>query len=149
MINHWITYSMNYYQTAPIPVYIKPNEDMLLLRLDYMGFYFPRIFFLKFELLQAILAKPTNSSSTVMKYESRHPSFEVTPEKIVDCIDLTNDFLERANVARINYSEFPTFMFYLLTGNEPTIKKYKDCYEPMIPFFEFLGLDSHYMNLMI
>jgi hypothetical protein len=136
---------MNYYQTAPIPVYVKPNEDMLLLRLDYMGFYFPRIFFLKFELLQAILA----NSSTVMKYESRHPSFQVTPEKIVDCIDLSNDFLERANVARINYSEFPTFMFYLLTGNEHTIKKYKDCYEPMIPFFEYLGLDSHYMNLMV
>jgi hypothetical protein len=39
MIQQQITFSNQYYfQAAHLPVYVKPDEDMLLLRLDYMGF---------------------------------------------------------------------------------------------------------------
>lgn len=70
---------------AHIPVYVKPDKDMLLLRLDYMGFYFPRIHFLKFGFIKSLL-------STHLPSETRDLDYEVSPEKRVDCVDLTRDF---------------------------------------------------------
>ena len=141
MITLWVTPSITYYKIADIPVYVHPNEDLLLLRLDHLGFYFPRIYFLKFDLIRALL-------TTSMKCESRNPLMQIAPQKMVDCIDLTKDFLEKANVGRINYNEFPNILFNLLTGNEHEIKKCKKFYEPLIPFFEFLGLEQKYMDLI-
>lgn len=141
MITHWVTCSTTYYQLAHIPVYVKPNEDMLLLRLDYMGLYFPRIYFFKFHLIQAIL-------TTDLKCDSRNPCMEITPNKVVDCIDLSRDFLEKAEIQRINYSQFPTIMYHLLTGDEYHMKKYKEYYQPLVPFFQFLGLEKQYLDMM-
>ena len=142
MIQQWITFSNQYFQVAHIPVYVKPDQDMLLVRLDYMGFYFPRIHFLKFGFIKSLL-------TTDMKSDTRDTAFEISPEKRVDCIDLTRDFLEQAGIERIQYDEMPNCIYYLLIGNLHTIKKYKTCYEPLVPFFRFLSLEQKYLNEMI
>ena len=139
MIQQWITFSNQYFQVAHIPVYVKPDEDMLLLRLDYMGFYFPRIHFLKFGFLKSLL-------STKLPSETRHLEYEVSPEKRVDCVDLTSDFLYQARVERINYQEMPHCMYYLLLGNKCEMGKYRQFYEPLIPFLRFLGLEQEYLE---
>ena len=73
---------------------------------------------------------------------------EITPNKVVDCIDLSSDFLEKAEVERINYSQFPTVMYHLLTGDEFQMQKYKEYYQPLVPFFQFLGLEKLYLDKM-
>jgi len=147
MIRKWITHSISYYKLADSPVYVEPDEDMLLLRLDYAGFYFPRIYFLKFDMIRTIL-------TTEMRCETRNKEYEIVTGGIntnrikrVDCIDLTKDFLEKAMVEQINFHEFPTFMFHLLEGNTYEMKKYKECYQPLLPFFEFVGLDATYLDI--
>ena len=137
----WITFSTGYFKVADIPVYIKPDKDMLLLRLDYLGFYFPKIFFLKFGYVKSIL-------TTSLCCETRNTEYEVTDTKIVDCIDLSEDFLKHADVERINYKLIPECFYDLLMGNSQEIRKYKDCYEPLIPFFRFAGLEKKYLDLM-
>jgi len=139
MIQQWITFSNQYFQMAHIPVYVKPDEDMLLLRLDYMGFYFPRIHFLKFGFIKSLL-------STDLPSETRHLEYEVSPEKRVDCVDLTRDFLEEAIVEQINYQEMPLGIYNLLLGNKSEMGKYRHCYEPLIPFLRFLGLEQEYLE---
>jgi hypothetical protein len=141
MVQQWITLSNQYFQVAHIPVYVKPDEDMLLLRLDYMAFYFPLIFFLKFGFIKTLL-------STTLQSEARNMEYEVSPGKVVDCIDLTRDFVEHARVERIHYHEMPHCMYYLLTGNLSEMMKYKVCYEPLVPFFRFLALEPEYLNKM-
>jgi hypothetical protein len=141
MVQQWITFFNQYFQVAHIPVYIKPDQEMLLLRLDYMGFYFPRIHFLKFGFIRSLL-------STNLRSDTRHLEYEVSPDKRVDCIDLTRDFLTQAQVEKINYQEMPHCMYYLLTGNLHEVTKYKLYYEPLVPFFQFLGLEQEYLDKM-
>ena len=141
MIQQWITFDNQYFKVAHIPVYIKPDTDMLLLRLDYMGFYFPRIHFLKFHFIKNLLSTP-------LKTESRTTEYEVSPEKKVDCVDLSDDFLELAQVQKIHYQEMPHSMYYLLLGDMLHVKTYKLFYEPLLPFFKFLGLDHQYLDMM-
>ena len=139
MIQQWITFSNQYFRVAHIPVYVKPDEDMLLLRLDYMGFYFPRIHFLKFGFIKTLL-------STNLPSETRKLEYEVSPDKRVDCVDLTRDFLDYARVERVHYQEMPHCLYYLLVGNQYEMKKYKPFYEPLLPFFRFLGLEQEYLD---
>ena len=139
MIQQWITFSNQYFKVAHIPVYINSDEDMLLLRLDYMGFYFPRIHFLKFRFIKSLLL--TNLSS-----ETRDVEYEVSPGKKVDCVDLTRDFLEQARVERIHYQEMPHCLYSLFIGNKYEMGKNKPFYEPLIPFFQFLGLEQEYLD---
>jgi hypothetical protein len=142
MIQQWITFSNQYFQVAHIPVYMKPDEDMLLLRLDYMGFYFPRIHFLKFHFIKSVL-------STQLQSDTRIREYEVSPGKRVDCIDLTRDFLEHAQVERIHYHEMPHCMYYLLTGNLHEMSKLKVYYQSLLPFFRFLGVEQEYLDKML
>ena len=55
-IQNYITYSMDYYKCADIPVYLIPNDDFILLKLDYIGLYFPKIQFYKFDFIKSILS---------------------------------------------------------------------------------------------
>jgi hypothetical protein len=63
-------------------------------------------------------------------------------------IDLTKDFTDYAQIEKINYKEFACMMFHLLKGDTYFIIKYKEEYQPLIPFFNFLNLDVVYLDLM-
>ena len=141
MVLQWVTYSNNYYQSAHIPVYVKPDKDLLMLRLDYLAFYFPRVYFLKFALLRSIL-------TTTLLSDTHHPCYEVAPGKVVECIDMTKDFLEKAHVECIDYNVLNVAFFHLLKGDKYQMKKYQKEYEPLLPFLSFLGLENEYLDLM-
>jgi hypothetical protein len=141
MVVQWVTYSGSYFQSADIPVYVKPTEDMMMLRLDYLAFYFPRIYFLKFALLRSIL-------STTLSSDTYHPCYEVAPGKVVECIDMTKDFLEKASVECIDYNLLIEAFFHLLKGDQYQIKKYLKEYKPIFSFLCFMGLESPYLDLM-
>jgi hypothetical protein len=142
-IQNWVTYSMEYFKTCYIPIYLIPDDDFVLLQLDYIGLYFPKIYFYKFGYIKTIL------SNQHYKMETYYPrDNNLIPNKIVDRIDLTTDFKQYAHMEKINYTEFPSSMFYLLKGDTMMIKKYKKEYQPLIPFFHFLNLDSDYLDLM-
>jgi hypothetical protein len=55
--------------------------------------------------------------STDLSSETRKLEYEVSPDKRVDCVDLTRDFLEHACVERVHYQEMPHCLYYLLVGN--------------------------------
>ena len=135
-IETWITKTAEYYKVCEIPVYVKPNIDFVLVQLDYMGFYFPKIYFYKFEYIKTILTK------------TFYDNYDVDSKKNVIHIDLTKDFLEFAKIEQINFAEFSIIMFYLLRGDTINIRKYKKEYQPLIPFFEFLNLESEFLELM-
>jgi hypothetical protein len=63
-------------------------------------------------------------------------------------VDLTKDFMEYAQVEKINYNEFASMMFYLLKGDTSFIKQYKKEYQPLLPFFNFMNLDSDYLDII-
>lgn len=135
-IETWITKTAEYYKVCEIPVYVKPNADFVLVQLDYIGFYFPKIYFYKFEYIKTMLTKTI------------YDNYDVDTNKSVTHIDLTIDFLEFANIERINFAEFSIIMFYLLRGDTSSIRKYKKEYQPLIPFFEFLNLEPEFLELM-
>ena len=141
-IQNWIVYSMEYFKTCHIPIYLIPDDDFLLLKLNYIGLYFPKIYFYKFGYIKAVM------STTGLPTETFFPQYEISSSKRVDMMDVTNDFLEYAQIEKINYSEFATMMFYLLKGDTHSIKKYKKEYQPLLPFFNFLNLDSEYVDAM-
>ena len=140
-IQNWICYSMEYFKTCHIPIYLIPDNDFLLLRLDYIGLYFPKIYFYKFAYIKAIL-------NTNLKTDTFFPQYELSPSKVVDMIDLTKDFIDYAQIDKINYNEFACMMFYLLKGDSHFIRQYKKEYQPLIPFFNFMDLDIVYLDLM-
>ena len=144
-IQHWIVYSMNYFKTCHLPLYLIPDDDFLLLKVNYIGLYFPKIYFYKFGYIKAIL------SSTHLPTETFFPHYEISSSptsKMVDMVDLTNDFMEYTEIEKINYNEFDTMMFYLLKGDTNNIRKYKKEYQPLLPFFNFLNLDVDYLDIM-
>ena len=141
-IQNWISYSNEYFKTCHTPIYLIPDDDFLLVRLDYIGLYFPKIYFYKFAYLKTIL------NTTHLKTDTFFPQYELSPSKIVDMIDLTKDFTDYAQIEKINYKEFACMMFHLLKGDTYFIIKYKEEYQPLIPFFNFLNLDVVYLDLM-
>jgi hypothetical protein len=146
-IQNWIVYSMDYFKTCHIPIYLIPDDDFLLLKLDYIGLYFPKIYFYKFGYIKAILSSTHLSTDTFFhNYEISISSSNIS--KIVDMVDLTKDFMEYAQVEKINYNEFASMMFYLLKGDTSFIKQYKKEYQPLLPFFNFMNLDSDYLDII-
>lgn len=141
MMSLWVSKSVSYYTTSDTPIYISPMENYLLVRMDYMGFYFPCIFFHKFSYIVSIL-------TTHLPCRLYEHNVEIAPQKLVDRVDLTDDFHNTANIACINFDLFPIAFYYLLVGDTLKIKQYKDVYGPLIPFFEYIGLDPFYQNLM-
>ena len=133
---------MEYFKTCYIPIYLIPDDDFLLLQLDYIGLYFPKIYFFKFGYIKAIL------SNQHYKKETFFPREEIASNKIVDRIDLTKDFMDFSQIEKINFKELPEMMFYLLKGDTTMIRKYNKEYQPFLPFFIFLNLDSVYLELM-
>lgn len=140
MIQIYVTHTSSYYQMADTPLYIQPKDSMLLVKLDYIAFYFPIVFFHKFNYIKSLL-------TTSMKVESRK-NVEITRGKVVDMLDLSKDFVETAETARIDFSNFQVAMYHLLNGDEYKIKEYKKFYQPLIPFFNFVALDEKYLLLM-
>jgi len=140
MIRTWVTIAISYFQLCDDATYVKPDEDLLLLRLDYIGFYFPRVFFHKFGYIKSLLTTslPTESVQRI----------EVGRSKMVDMMDLSKDFLATAETGRIHYSHLPMCMYYLLMGEKESIQKFRELYVPLIPFFEFLSLDPEYLHIM-
>lgn len=140
MIQIYVTHTSSYYQMADTPLYIQPKDSMLLVKLDYIAFYFPIVFFHKFNYIKSLL-------TTTMKVDSRQ-NIQVAPGKVVDMLDLSKDFVETAETARIDFSNFQVAMYHLLNGDEYKIKEYKKSYQPLIPFFNFVALDEKYLLLM-
>lgn len=141
-IKNYITYSLDYYKCSDIPVYVIPNDDFILLKLDYIGLFFPKIQFYKFDFIKSILTfKDLQCASVFQKYQ-------VSKDKVVEMIDLTTQFKEFAKIEHIDFEQFPIIMFNLLRGYTYGIQKYKKEYVPLLPFFEFLGLDNFYKTLI-
>lgn len=116
-------------------VKFEPQENYLLLRLDHIGLYYPKIYFYKFEYLKNLL-------------EIEFP-MEIESSMNVQIIDVTKRFIELAdlNILRINF--LGVLFDKILKNEEYDIKNYKYYYEPLIKFFDFLGLDKRIMKLII
>lgn len=138
-ICQWVTMSRSYFQIATTPIYVKPMDNFFLLRLDYMGFYFPAILFHKFAFFKAILTTPLRTDTN---------EYQVAKGETVTMVDLTADFQACARVERLDFSKMPILMFFLLTGEMTEIRAYKELYEPLLPFLEFVGTDPMFLGLM-
>ena len=143
MIHVWVTFSSscNFPETNSEPKHIIPDPDFLMIRMDYMAFYFPKILFYKFGYIRALL-------ETEMKTETRCCHYAIGPEKVVDMVDLSREFLEYTDIANINYRELSDSMFYIFTGDLSKMKIFIDSYGPLIGFLEYLGLDEKLLNVV-
>lgn len=140
MISQWTNMSISYFKVCDEPVYIRPNDTFLLLRLDYMGFYFPAIHFYKFDFLKGILTTKLSTESL--------SEWSIDKTKKVSMIDLTDDFLTMAETDRLDFSKMPVLMYHLLVGDQHTVPQYKREYQPLVPFFKFLGLEQDFLDLL-
>jgi len=136
MITHWISYSLSSYDFSQFNTKIKSNPKYLLVKLDMYAFYYPIIFFEKFDYIKCLLH--TNVKLETMPIK----------DEIVNVLDLSKNFLETVNFNQLNFSEFIFIFHSLLTGDTKTIKIFKEYYKPLLPFFEFLCLDDLYLKIV-
>lgn len=136
MISHWVTYSLSSYESSKFNTNIKPNPKYLLLKLDIYAFYYPIIFFEKFDYIQCLLHTNVQLETINLK------------DEIVNVLDLSKNFLDTVNFSQLNFSQFIFIFHNLLMGDSKSIKIFKEYYKPLLPFFEFLCLDDFYLDII-
>jgi len=119
----YLVYNIHFYQSQHELPLSKPH--FLLLQLDYLGLYFPEIWFYKFEYIRTLL-KTSLSKETI------------STEYGIKKIDLTYDFRRLADLENFPYERFGQLMYNLCINhiNTSDIPLYK----PFFPFLDFLGL---------
>ena len=104
------------------------KERFMILKLDYLYFYLPSIFFQKFGLIQLLLENKKDLE-TFSIYN-------------IPMIDFTDSFLKYGNVEKIDFHIFPRHFFYLCMGHVNQAPQLKTIHR----FLDFLCLDIEIMN---
>lgn len=115
----------------------KRYENYILLKMDYIGFYLPKIWLYKFEYLRILMENP--SSSIRIPRESL-----ISLGDHLEMIDLTEDFIRLCNLKHMEFDEFIR-NFYWIANNSllMTNRNHIKCF---YHFLDFLGLDPVLMN---
>ena len=127
----YLVYTIHFYQVQnELPV---SKNHFLLLQLDYLGLYFPEIWFYKFEYIKTLL-------------KTSFPKETISTEYGIKKIDLTHDFRRFADLDNFPFERFGQLMYNLCINhiNHSDIPLYK----PFLPFLDYLGLtESVYSSL--
>jgi hypothetical protein len=108
---------------------LKLDSKYLLLKFDIYNFYFPKIWFYKFEIIKKILIEQDQMN------ESNN--------KILD-LNFSEAFNKYIDLNNLNFRLFPTSFYYLCINN---IQSYdKKNLIPCLKFLEFLELDKEILK---
>lgn len=113
---------------------LKINSKYLLLKCDDYNFYFPKIWFYKFELLKEFIKQSEEKNLNA----SENELFE---------IDMGIPFQKYVSFETLNFKLFPIIFYHLCINNLSSHdKKYLS---PCIDFFQYLGLEDIILSSLL